>query len=34
MKRRRSHRVDPRNSLCLSRLHDAAFDRGLSTFDA
>jgi hypothetical protein len=27
-------RVDPRNGLCLSRLHDAAFDRGLITFDA
>lgn len=28
------HRADPRNGLCLSRLHDAAFDRGLITFDA
>ncbi len=27
------HRVNPRNGLCLSRLHDAAFDRGLITFD-
>lgn len=27
------HRADPRNGLCLSRLHDAAFDRGLITFD-
>lgn len=27
------HRLDPRNGLCLSRLHDAAFDRGLVTFD-
>lgn len=26
-------RVDPRNGLCLSRLHDAAFDQGLITFD-
>ena len=26
-------RADPRNGLCLSRLHDAAFDRGLITFD-
>jgi putative restriction endonuclease len=26
-------RVDPTNGLCLSRLHDAAFDRGLITFD-
>ena len=29
-----NHRVDPRNGLCLSRLHDTAFDRGLITFDA
>lgn len=28
------HRLDPRNGLCLSRLHDAAFDRGLVTFDS
>jgi len=27
------HRVNPRNGLSLSRLHDAAFDRGLVTFD-
>jgi len=27
------HRLDVRNGLCLSRLHDAAFDRGLITFD-
>lgn len=27
------HRTDPRNGLCLSRLHDAAFDRHLITFD-
>jgi len=27
------HRTDPRNGFCLSRLHDAAFDRGLITFD-
>lgn len=27
------HRANPRNGLCLSRLHDAAFDRGLVTFD-
>lgn len=26
-------RTNPRNGLCLSRLHDAAFDRGLITFD-
>lgn len=26
-------RVNPRNGLCLSRLHDAAFDAGLITFD-
>lgn len=26
-------RADPRNGLCLSRLHDAAFDRGLIAFD-
>lgn len=27
------HRANPRNGLCLSRLHDAAFDRGLITVD-
>ena len=27
------HRVNPRNGLCLSRLHDAAFDQGLVTLD-
>jgi hypothetical protein len=27
------HRVNPRNGLCLNRLHDAAFDRHLITFD-
>jgi len=27
------YRADPRNGFCLSRLHDAAFDRGLITFD-
>lgn len=27
------HRVNPRNGLCLSRLHDAAFDHGLIAFD-
>lgn len=26
-------RLDPRNGLCLSSLHDAAFDSGLITFD-
>jgi putative restriction endonuclease len=26
-------RLDPLNGLCLSRLHDGAFDRGLITFD-
>lgn len=26
-------RADPRNGLCLSRLHDAAFDQGLITLD-
>ncbi len=26
-------RVNPRNGLCLSALHDAAFDEGLITFD-
>jgi len=28
-----AHRLDVRNGLCLSRLHDAAFDRGLIAFD-
>lgn len=27
------HRLDPRNGLCLSSLHDAAFDAGLITID-
>lgn len=27
------HRADPRNGLCLSRIHDAAFDVGLITFE-
>lgn len=27
------HRADPCNGLCLSRLHDVAFDRGLIAFD-
>jgi putative restriction endonuclease len=27
------HRANPRNGLSLSRLHDAAFDRGLITID-
>lgn len=27
------HRIDPRNGLCLSRLHDAAFDQHLITLD-
>lgn len=26
-------RVNPKNGLCLSRLHDAAFDQGLIAFD-
>jgi putative restriction endonuclease len=26
-------RLDPRNGLCLSSLHDAAFDSGLITLD-
>ena len=29
-----SRRLDPHNGLCLNALHDAAFDRGLITFDA
>jgi putative restriction endonuclease len=29
-----NHRLDPRNGLCLSTLHDAAFDDGLITIDA
>lgn len=28
-----TERLNVRNGLCLSRLHDAAFDRGLITFD-
>jgi putative restriction endonuclease len=28
-----SQRLNVRNDLCLSRLHDAAFDQGLITFD-
>ena len=28
-----SERLNVRNGICLSRLHDAAFDRGLITFD-
>jgi len=27
------HRLDPTNGLCLSRLHDGAFDSGLMTLD-
>jgi predicted restriction endonuclease len=27
------HRANPRNGLCLSRLHDGAFDKGLIAFD-
>ncbi|MCW2473975.1 MULTISPECIES: HNH endonuclease [unclassified Symbiopectobacterium] len=27
------HRLDPSNGLCLSSLHDKAFDRGLITFN-
>ena len=27
------HRVNPRNGIALNRLHDAAFDRKLITFD-
>lgn len=27
------HRLDPQNGLCLSTLHDAAFDSGLITLD-
>ena len=27
------HRVNPHNGLCLNRLHDAAFDKHLITFD-
>lgn len=27
------HRLDPRNGLCLSSIHDAAFDSGLITLD-
>ena len=28
-----NHRLNPRNGLCLSTLHDAAFDEGLITLD-
>lgn len=28
-----NHRANPRNGLCLSRIHDAAFDQGFITFD-
>ncbi len=28
-----ARRVDPANGICLNRLHDGAFDRGLVTFD-
>jgi predicted restriction endonuclease len=28
-----AHRLDPRNGIALNRLHDAAFDRKLITFD-
>ncbi len=28
-----NNRLNPRNGLCLSALHDRAFDRGLITFD-
>lgn len=28
-----AERANPRNGICLSRLHDGAFDRGLITFD-
>ena len=27
------HRLNPRNGLCLAATHDAAFDRGLLSFD-
>ena len=30
---REDMRVEPRNGVCLNTLHDAAFDRGLVTFD-
>ena len=29
-----TERLNVRNGLCLSRLHDAAFDMGLITFDS
>jgi len=29
-----NERLDPRNGLCLSSLHDAAFDAGLVTLDS
>ena len=32
-KQSREHRANPRNGLCLSRIHDGAFDRGLITLD-
>lgn len=31
--KREKTRVEPRNGVCLNALHDAAFDRGLVTFD-
>ncbi len=31
--KREKERLNVRNGLCLSRLHDAAFDRGMITFD-
>jgi len=31
--RDRHNRLNPRNGLCLSALHDKAFDRGLITLD-
>jgi putative restriction endonuclease len=32
-KANREQRLNPRNGLCLSNLHDRAFDRGLISFD-
>lgn len=29
----REHRLDQQNGICLSRIHDAAFDKGLISFD-
>lgn len=29
----REHRLNPRNGMCMSTIHDKAFDRGLITFD-